>query len=107
MVQMLDKLIANAVDFHLPETSIVVSLYVSDSVAILSINNEGPTLPENMDGQLFQPMVSIRETVTQSSSPHLGLGLYIVKLIVQQHKGKVTAKNWQQGVEFQVELPII
>lgn len=107
IVQMLDKLIANAVDFHLPETNIVVSLHESDSVAILSINNEGPTLPENMDGQLFQPMVSIREMVTQSSSPHLGLGLYIVKLIVQQHKGKVTAKNWQRGVEFQVELPII
>jgi dedicated sortase system histidine kinase len=107
IVQMLDKLIANAVDFHLPETNIVISLYVKDSAGILEINNIGPKLPENMEQQLFQPMLSIRDAAMQSTIPHLGLGLYIVKLIVQQHGGEVTAKNWHQGVEFRVELPII
>ncbi|MBL1320529.1 MAG: hypothetical protein COA63_005635 [Methylophaga sp.] len=108
IVQMLDKLIANAVDFHLPETSIVISLEKPHKLntAILIVKNSGASLPENMEQQLFQPMVSIREAVTQSKIPHLGLGLYIVKLIVQQHGGQVVAQNWQQGVEFQIELPI-
>lgn len=107
IVQMLDKLIANAVDFHLPETAIVISLEKNHTVnaGIISIKNSGPCLPEGMEQQLFQPMVSIRKTI-QSTSPHLGLGLYIVKLIVQQHGGKVSAQNWLKGVEFQLELPI-
>ena len=109
IVQMLDKLVANAVDFHFPETAIVISLEKCNklNVGILIIKNSGPQLPEGMEQQLFQPMVSIREAITQSPVAHLGLGLYIVKLIVQQHEGKVVAQNWQQGVEFRIELPII
>jgi dedicated sortase system histidine kinase len=108
IVQMFDKLIANAVDFHHPETTIVVSFEESQehNRAVITIKNSGNSLPENMEKQLFQPMVSIREAVTQSTVPHLGLGLYIVKLVVQQHGGHVVAQNWQQGVEFRVELPI-
>ncbi len=108
IVQMLDKLIANAVDFHQGETAIVISLEKQDNanLAMLTIKNSGPQLPKNMEQQLFQAMVSVREAVTQSAVPHLGLGLYIVKLIVQQHGGQVTAQNWQHGVEFQVTLPI-
>ncbi len=108
IVQMLDKLIANAVDFHLPKTAIVISLEKSSRSAagVLTIRNSGPHLPEGMEQQLFQPMVSIREAVTQSPVPHLGLGLYIVKLIAELHGGQITAHNWQQGVEFRLKLPI-
>jgi signal transduction histidine kinase len=106
---MLDKLIANAVDFHLAETAIVISLEKSnkENTGVLTIRNSGPYLPEGMEQQLFQPMVSIREAVTQSPVPHLGLGLYIVKLIADSHGGQISAHNWQQGVEFRLELPII
>ncbi|PHS26848.1 MAG: hypothetical protein COA83_02190 [Methylophaga sp.] len=109
IVQMLDKLIANAVDFHFAETAIVISLEKPHKLntAILTVKNSGSPLPEGREQQLFQPMVSIREATTQSPVAHLGLGLYIVKLIVQQHKGHVIAHNWQQGVEFRIELPII
>ncbi|MFW5426179.1 MAG: sensor histidine kinase, partial [Methylophagaceae bacterium] len=108
IVQMLDKLITNAVDFHLSETAIVISLEKNNksNVGLLTIKNSGPHLPEGMEQQLFQPMVSIREAVTQSPVPHLGLGLYIVKLIAELHDGQITAHNWQQGVEFRLELPI-
>ncbi len=108
IVQMLDKLIANAVDFHLPKTAIVISLEKGKKLntGLLKIKNSGPHLPEGMEQQLFQPMVSIREAVTQSPVPHLGLGLYIVKLIAELHGGQITVNNWQQGVEFRFELPI-
>lgn len=111
IVQMLDKLIGNAVDFHKINTPIsivlrVVTLEDNTNVAELVLRNTGISLPDDEYKQLFQPMVSIRSATSQSTLPHLGLGLYIVKLIVDKHVGKVIARNWHGGVEFCVELPI-
>jgi len=106
IVQMLDKLISNAVDFHEANTAIVLSLSRGEKNCVLKVRNTGVHLPDEMSEQLFQPMVSIRQSVPQSNLPHLGLGLYIVQLIAETHHGKVEAINWQSGVEFCVELPI-
>jgi two-component system sensor histidine kinase ChvG len=111
IVQMLDKLPGNAVDSHQRDTPIFLALRViisEDNIrsAELVIRNTGAKLPDKEQQQLFQPMVSICTLTTQTKAPHLGLGLYIVKLIVNKHAGKVIARNWQQGVAFCVELPI-
>jgi len=52
-------------------------------------------------------MVSVRSQQHQQQ-PHLGLGLYIVRLICDYHHGKVLAENLDDGtgVVFTVELPI-
>jgi len=106
VVQMLDKLISNAVDFHEIGTAILLSLTTDVETCILTVRNTGMYLPDEMTEQLFQAMVSIRQSTVQSKSPHLGLGLYIVQLIAETHHGKVKAANWQNGVEFYIELPI-
>lgn len=105
IVQMLDKLISNAVDFHLLGSPIILGLRVEGVSCFLIVKNTGISLPEGMALQLFQPMVSIRQSMSQSDNPHLGLGLYMVKLVAKVHGGEVTTRNWQQGVEFSIELP--
>ncbi|MFT7414137.1 MAG: two-component system sensor histidine kinase ChvG [Methylophagaceae bacterium] len=111
LVQMLDKLLGNAVDFHQIDTPVLIALRHikqeknTEFVQII-VRNNGVSLLEKAQQQLFQPMVSIRPVTNQATVPHLGLGLYIVRLIVDKHDGKVIARNWQQGVEFCVELPI-
>lgn len=115
IAQMLDKLIANALDFHTPATPIDVALTREGEFAQLSVANEGPALPADMAEQLFFSMVSIRPpAATQSHSgelhsnephlgeshpaePHLGLGLYIVRLIALYHGGKAWAANRADG----------
>ncbi|PCJ31934.1 MAG: hypothetical protein COA90_04760 [Gammaproteobacteria bacterium] len=104
LVQMLDKLLANAVDFHKVNTPIKVILRQENKQCTLRVRNSGISLPDTLEEQLFQPMVSVRNT--SSSVPHLGLGLYIVKLVADFHHGDVVAENWSQGVEFCVSLPI-
>jgi signal transduction histidine kinase len=103
---MLDKLINNAIDFH---TNSVISLvlFEKDSWCYIQLRNVGPSLPDDLATQIFQPMVSKRDLEQDKTVPHLGLGLYIVKLIVDKHSGKVSAKNKQEGVEFLVALPIL
>ncbi|OUR65112.1 hypothetical protein A9Q79_04055 [Methylophaga sp. 42_25_T18] len=107
IVQMLDKLVSNAVDFHDEGSQISLKLESGTDFCHLRVRNWGKALPIAIETQLFQPMVSKRSSALDKSQPHLGLGLYIVKLVVDKHKGAVWAENWQHGVEFSVELPIV
>ena len=107
IVQMLDKLVSNAVDFHDEGSEILLKLEIKTSVCRLKVKNWGQQLPTAIESEIFQPMVSKRSSTIDKSQPHLGLGLYIVKLIMDKHKGAVWAKNWQHGVEFSIELPIV
>jgi two-component system sensor histidine kinase ChvG len=107
LVQMLDKLLSNAVDFHDEGSEIQVSLELKNTECRLSVKNKGQALAPDIESQLFQPMVSKRSSMIDKSQPHLGLGLYIVKLIIEKHGGIVWAGNWQHGVEFSIGLPIV
>jgi signal transduction histidine kinase len=51
---------------------------------------------------MFDSMVSMR---AGESSRHLGLGLYIAKLIAEGHGGRIAADNVDGGVVFEVRLP--
>ncbi len=93
--QMLDKLIENAVSFHRPKTPIEISLAKNDSGITLTIFNQGPTIPKEQQNQIFNSMVSYRQH--KGSGPHLGLGLYIVRTIVEHHQGSVNVHSTQDG----------
>jgi len=105
IAQLLDKLVSNAMDFAEKDTPIVINLVRAESVISMQVSNQGPTLPEKMKNNLFDSMVSMRET--RGKQPHLGLGLYIVRLIVEYHSGTVRAdnKNDNKGVVFTVNFP--
>jgi len=51
IAQMLDKLVSNAVDFHAASTAIVLRVRQSGNNLLLSVLNQGPTLPEHMARQ--------------------------------------------------------
>ena len=106
IAQMLDKLVANAVEFSAAGTPIVVRLERGDTDLRLSVENEGPLLPDAMGGRLFDSMVSVRGDQA-SDAPHLGLGLYIVRLIAEAHRGRAMAQNREdgRGVVVTVALP--
>jgi signal transduction histidine kinase len=102
LIQMLDKLVNNAVDFSDADDIISIGLSAEDSSLQLTISNPGPKLPERMRSQLFDSMVSVRPG---AGDKHLGLGLYIAKLIAEGHGGKIQADNTDIGVRFTVTLP--
>ena len=106
IAQLLDKLVANARDFCLAGSTIHVRLDAGSAQVTLSVANAGPLLPEAMAGQLFDSMVSVR--AGRSDDPHLGLGLYIVRLIAEFHGGHAQAVNRTDvaGVVFSVILPL-
>jgi dedicated sortase system histidine kinase len=108
IAQMLDKLCANAVEFAAPGTPIIVTLKHEETALGLAVANEGPQLPAKMQARLFDSMVSVRQN-RGDGEPHLGLGLYIVRLIAEFHGGRASAANRDdvQGVTVSVVLPLV
>jgi two-component system sensor histidine kinase ChvG len=109
--QMLDKLVSNAVDFayhgkEAGDEAIRVRLEAREGQATLTVSNRGPRLPEAMAGKLFESMVSVRPG-NSAREPHLGLGLYIVRLVAEFHGGTAQAMDREDGsgVVIKVKCP--
>lgn len=94
--QLLDKLVGNAVDFCLPGQPVAIGLEHFGGRAVLEVANPGPPLPENLAGKLFGSMVSSRPG-QGGGEPHLGLGLYVARLIAEFHGGTIAAANLPDG----------
>ena len=104
IVQMLDKLVDNAVDFSADGATISVILRADDTHAELSVANPGPPLPPEAATRLFESLWQSR--VESDKRPHFGLGLYIVRLIAEFHGGSAQAANLpdNSGAIFTVRL---
>ena len=107
IVQLLDKIKDNALDFSLQDTEIVFQLKVNKNKQFeIYVKNEGESIPQEQLDVLFQGMVSHRSVKT--GVPHLGIGLYVSHKIAKFHQGylKIANRRDKQGVEVVLVLPI-
>ena len=107
VVQQLDKLVENAVDFCPPDGTITVRLAHEQGRYALQVANDGPLIPPALMGRLFESLFEQRQG--RDEKPHFGLGLYIVRLIAEFHGGSALAANREDGsgVVFTIALPMI
>jgi two-component system, OmpR family, sensor histidine kinase ChvG len=107
LVQLLDKLIENAVDFCPAAGTINVRLERAHSSYLLQVINDGPPIPAEVLGRLFESLFEHRQG--RDDKPHFGLGLYIVRLGAEFHGGTAVAGNRPDGAGamFTVTLPLI
>lgn len=103
-VQMLDKLVENAVDFATPDSAVEVHLVIQARFVEVQVINCGPAIPESMLESIFDSLVSAREP--EQRGHHLGLGLHIVRLIAHFHQARLRAVNdaGQGKVRFEVKF---
>lgn len=106
LAQLLDKLVDNAVDFGSSGGEIAISVSRVGDEAVIGVSNRGSTLPEAMRDRLFDPMVSVG--TKDATQTHLGLGLFIARLITEYHQGRIQAENLHDpdGVRVSVRLPL-
>ncbi|OUS09450.1 hypothetical protein A9Q89_13135 [Gammaproteobacteria bacterium 53_120_T64] len=107
--QLLDKLLDNACDFATPGTSIAVGLNCTKTHCLIRIKNYGPTINEAELAVLFQLFHSRRDPEhSNSTEQHIGLGLYIARLICERHGGDLSVVNLPSadGVEFTATLAL-
>ena len=111
VAQALDKLFDNARSFTPDDGWIRLSLHAAVDGAEIRVANSGPLLPPAMHERLFDSLVSVRPSAAvrhaeaspaRADAPHLGLGLYVVRMIAELHRGEARARNLPDGsgVEF-------
>ena len=105
--QVVANLLDNSIKFTPPGGSIAVSLEALDGKARITVRDTGPGLRKDLIPHLFNRFVQAESSMTRAHGG-LGLGLAIVRHIVDVHGGEVHVESpgEGQGTTFTVTLPI-
>jgi two-component system sensor histidine kinase/response regulator len=103
--QVLDNLLSNALKFSLPGRSVQVSVLPVDGWLECVIRDEGPGFTEADKAKMFRRYGRLSARPT-AGEPSTGLGLSIVRKLVQSMNGELTCDSTEgQGAAFTVRLP--
>ena len=102
----LDNLVGNAIKYTPANGTVDVRVRVNDSYyMVLDVVDNGVGIPEEAVDKLFQPF--FRAENVRGSMEGTGLGLYLVKKIVDRHDGSISlVSEIDKGTTFTVRLPI-
>ncbi len=100
------NLVDNAVKYSLPDPRVEMIVTVDRGRVIVRVVDNGPGIPAAQRNAVFRRFVRLGSEL-ERSTPGTGLGLYLVRSLVRQMRGTVTAKGrlTQRGSIFEVELP--
>ncbi|HVM56488.1 MAG TPA: HAMP domain-containing sensor histidine kinase [Gaiellaceae bacterium] len=105
LAQVLDNLISNALKFTDAGGEVIVSVERRGSFAQLAVTDNGIGIPIDEQGQLFSSFFRA-STATRQAIPGTGLGLVIVRAIVEQHGGSIDLESREgKGTTVTVTLP--
>lgn len=105
LVLALTNLLSNAVKHTPTGASVKVAAVRKDGVIFISVGDRGPGLGREDPGHLFDKYYRSQEE-KQRGLPGTGLGLYIVRTIMERHGGGVDAHPREGGgAEFELHLP--
>jgi len=104
--QVFRNLLDNARSFGPAGTTIAVTLRIEGGWAVVTIDDEGPGIPQNKAEAIFGRFYSERPE-GEKYGTHSGLGLNIARQIVEAHNGDIMAANRPSGgARFTVRLPL-
>ncbi len=105
--QVVTNLLGNAVKYTPDNGHITVRLYQANPPTIrLEVQDTGYGIPKDQQAKLFTEFYRVRTQAT-ADIPGTGLGLSLVKSVVEVHEGKIWVESEEdQGSTFFVELPI-
>ncbi|WP_051822608.1 sensor histidine kinase [Desulfonatronum thiodismutans] len=106
LTQVVDNLVSNAVKFSSAESRVEISLVREGNDLLFTVRDHGPGISPEDQAKLFQPFAkaTARPTAGERST---GLGLSIVKRIVDAHRGGVRLESVVgQGTTLLVRLPM-
>ncbi len=110
--QVLTNLLDNARSFAPAGTAILVTLARDGTDAVITVEDEGPGIPDHALERIFERFYTDRP-VEQGFGQNSGLGLSISRQIVEAHRGSIRASNRLKadgsvaGACFTVRLPLM
>jgi len=103
--QVVQNLVTNALKYSPANTPVRIETHAEDGGVVLSVHNEGAPIPPERLGSIFQPLQRASGEVDKAGRS-IGLGLYIVKQVVDAHGGRIGVESTAEaGTTFTVRLP--
>ncbi len=103
--QVVQNLVTNALKYSPAGTPVRIETCAEDGGVVLSVHNEGAPIPPERLGSIFQPLQRASDAVDKAGRS-IGLGLYIVKQVVDAHGGDIGVESTAEaGTTFTVRLP--
>jgi signal transduction histidine kinase len=104
--QVLTNLLTNAAKYTPAKGEIEVAVVSVDGMVQIRVRDNGLGIPKDKLKQVFEPFAQLEQAVDKSAGG-LGIGLSIVRKLVEMHGGTVSAASDgpQRGSEFAVRLP--
>lgn len=101
--RVVDNLVSNAVSYSPEGSRIVVALTASEDKVCFAVENSDVHIPEDSLSRLFEAFYRVDDSRSQVGGT--GLGLYLVKTILDIYGGSVVLSNTTEGVLAEVWLP--
>ena len=101
--KVINNLISNAI-FYSPEgSSIYLTAFAEDGAVQFLVENTGVHIPDTEIPKLFDAFYRVEYSRNKRTGGS-GLGLYIVKTILEQHQAKYSIVNTEKGVLFTIQF---
>ena len=106
LVQVVSNLLTNAAKYTPPTGKIALTVGVEDQEIVLSVRDNGIGVPRHMLDRIFELFTQVERSIDRSQGG-LGIGLTLVKRLVELHGGRigVASEGPGHGTEFTVRLP--
>ena len=99
----LDNLLGNAAAYSGAGNQVLIKLWKDTETTTLTIENTGAHIPDEAISKLFEPFYRVDQSRNRQTGG-TGLGLYIVKTILDLHGAKIEITNTIQGVIVSVQF---
>jgi len=107
LIQVLSNLVNNAVKYSPDGGTVTLASRVDGRFALISVTDTGIGIPQDEIGHVFERFRRVRSGAAQSI-PGTGLGLTIVKQIVEMHGGKIWVESAVgHGSSFHFTIPLV
>lgn len=103
IARVLGNLVSNALKYSLERAAAEVSVAAEDGLAVVEVADRGPGIPEQDRERVFEPF----ERLGRDDVPGTGLGLAVVRRVVESHGGEIAILDREGGgTVVRVELPL-
>jgi signal transduction histidine kinase len=99
--QVWTNIINNAIQACDSKAEILIQYRKEDNYHTIIIENNGPKIPNEVINKIFDPFFS-----TKKRGEGTGLGLHIVKKIIDNHNGEIVCKSSDLSTQFIIKLPV-